>query len=178
MKTGAPRPGSRKSPDYVVEIDTAAFSVEVKRPGSQAAIESKIAEAVHQTNEYASHPAVIALDLSDLWPVSTGVRDVAVTELQNKGVFRAATELARLQVVRRGSQAGYSRVGVLFCFAESFLWEAPAPHPVPKAAVMMYAEVFPDAYEGLIVDQARKLRQSLVSGFEETGGRVRLFRRL
>jgi len=37
----------------------------------------------------------------------------------------------------------------------------------------MYAEVFPGASAGLIVDQSRKLRRQLVSGFEELGGSIK-----
>ena len=47
-KTGAPKPGGRKTPDFVTEVDTLRYSVEVKRPGSVNTVQDKVAEAVRQ----------------------------------------------------------------------------------------------------------------------------------
>ena len=90
-----------------------------------------------------------------------------------QGAFQTAYTAAREYIIRRSGDEGYSRVALLFCFAESFLWTMPDPDPVPHSAVMFYAEVFPEASAGLIVDQSRKLRKQIFTGFEELGGRVK-----
>ena len=172
-KTGAPKPGGRKTPDFVTEVDTLRYSVEVKRPGSVNTVQDKVAEAVRQIRGYKPYPGLVALDFSDLLPDVFGIRYVPTAESRNQQAFRAAYNLAREYVIRHSSEAGYSRVALLICFAESFLWTIPNPYPVPHSAFMLYAEVFLRASEGLIVDQSRKLRVNIVRGFKEMGGHIR-----
>jgi hypothetical protein len=172
-KTGAPRPGKGKTPDFVADVDTASYSVEVKRPASAAAVESKVSEAVLQLRAYKDYPGVVALDFSDLLPNPFGIRDMAAAQATYQGPFRTAYTVARDYVIARAAKPGYSRLAVLMCFAESFLWTLPNPHPLPHAALMLYAEVFPDAYAGLVADQSQILRKRIFTGFQELGGRIR-----
>ncbi len=172
VRVGAPRPGKGKTPDYVADVDTVSYSTEVKRPGSGGAVERAVADAVRQVRAYKAYPSVVALDLSDLSSSPSVVRNVALADAQYQGTFRTAYTTARDYLVRRQADNGYNRVAVLFCFAESFLWALPQKSPIPHSAMMMYVEVFPEASAGLIVDQSRKLRSQIVTGFENLGGRV------
>jgi len=173
VRIGAPRPGKGKTPDYVAEVDTVSYSTEVKRPGSASAVEKAVADAVRQAREYKAYPSVVALDLSDLSSSPSVIRDVQAAEAQYEGTFRAAYTTARDYLLRRRADDGYGRVALLYCFAESFLWAVPKASPIPHSAMMMYIEVFPEASAGIIVDQSRKLRRQIASGFEDLGGRVR-----
>ena len=172
VKTGAPSPGATKTPDFVVEVDTVSFSVEVKRPGSAHAVEDKVGEAVSQIRDYRHYPGLLALDLSHVLPDMYGIKDLAEAGLRNRLAFKAAYEQARAYLVRHRSEEGYSRVALLACIAESFLWTHPDPHPIPHSGFRFYVEVFRKASEGLIVDQSRKLRDRTMEGFKELGGHL------
>ncbi len=173
IRIGAPRTAAGTTPDFVVEVDAYSYSVEVKRPASLNAVERVIADAVRQMREYKAYPQVIAVDLSDLISSTKVIRDIEKAQATYEGAFRVAYTKARDYVVRRQKDDGYSRVAVLFCFAESFLWALPKKQPIPHAAEMIYVEVFPAASAGLIVDQSRKLRKRIMVGFEELGGRIK-----
>jgi len=171
-RAGTPRLGKGKTVDFVVDVDTVSYSVEVKRPASADAVEERVAEAVRQIREYRNYPGGIALDYSDLLPAPFGIRDMAAARVLYEGPFAAASTAAHEYLVDHSSAPGYGRIAVLFCFAESFLWTVPNPHTLPHAALMFWSNVFPRASEGLIVEQSEKLGQRIYNGFEEFGGRV------
>ncbi|MGH2670474.1 MAG: hypothetical protein ACRDH5_15400, partial [bacterium] len=95
VRIGAPRPGGKKTPDFVVEVDAYSYSVEVKRPGSASAVERLIADAVRQMRAYKAYPGVIALDLSDLVSSPSVIRDVRAAEARYEAVFRRAYTTGR-----------------------------------------------------------------------------------
>jgi len=175
---GAPAPSKGKTPDYVAEVDTLPFSVEVKRPESVLSVEDAVAKAVKQARKYKAYPAQVALDLSDLLPATYGVADVRLGGAQNQAAFRAAYGVASSHVTRHLKDPNYARVAGLFCFAESFLWTVPNPQTLPFSTVLVYGEVFHSASAGLIVDQSRRLRERIVQGFTEVGGVPRWSRRV
>jgi len=172
-RTGAPRPGKGKTPDFVATVDTANYSVEVKRLESVDSIKAGVDEAAEQIWEYKPYPGDIIFDFSDLLPAPFGVKDMATPQATFWGPFRAAYAVAHDYLDARACDPKHARIAVLCCFAESFLWTVPNPHPLPHAALMYYGEVFPRAYGGLVVEQSDKLQARIWAGFQELGGRVR-----
>jgi hypothetical protein len=172
---GAPRQRQERTPDFVADVETIAFSVEVQRPGSAAAVKAHVEEAVGQIRDYyRGYPGLVALDFSDVLPAAFGINDMASAEAAYQGPFEAACTTAHNYLVGRAAanDPGYRRIGVLFCFAESFLWTVPNPHPLPHAALMFWWKVFPGASQGIIVEKSAKLGDMLYDGFQEFGGRV------
>jgi len=172
-RPGAPRQRTGKTPDFVADVDTVNYSVEVKRPESAEAVEKKVRDAVGQIRDYhRKYPGVVALDLSDLLPAPFGIRDMLGAQGAYQGPFETACTMAQNYLVGRTADPGYGRIAVLFCFAEFFLWTVPNPHPLPHAALMFYWRVFPGASAGLIVEKSDKLGELIFTGFQEFGGRV------
>lgn len=168
LKPAAPQLEDGQTPDYVVVVDTLPFGVEIKRPASKDQVLKRVDQAIDQITAFGSEAGLIVVDLSDclLGPTS----QTAVTRSDVQPTFRAAyTDIS--EHVAKSERAGSNRIANLFVFANLFAWERRAT-PVPAPLFLMYSEVFPLARAGLIVKQARRLREQIDQGFKVFGGEV------
>lgn len=182
MAVGGLRPrvaalGEKTTPDYVIHVGSLPFGIEIKRPASAAQILARVDRAVEQLEAYRSRYGVIVLDVSDCLPrfVSAQSPDEALGRGQGK--FRTLHRDISDYITKRGGEPGFSRVAVLFVFANLFIWRR-TQTPIPMGAFSSYAEVFPKACSGLIVNESRTVRKQLMRGLEVFGAHIQHLERV
>ena len=184
VSPGVPPLQDRSTPDYVVEVDTLRCAVEVKRPQSLHSAPDAMDRAASQLRNYRwpgvpnyRMPGFIALDVTD----ALFTPDMAVRYIEHPGLLHAvlrprfnafATQLEhRVETYNRSDK--YDKIIGLAVFARLHFWEVDDPNQ-PKGSYLFSVTKFDKACNGLVVDQATKLRRIVMSGASEVaGGEVR-----
>jgi hypothetical protein len=164
LKPGAPRTGGGVTPDYVTQVGTLSFAVEIKRPESLAGLKAKIDEAIGQLAAIDTAGGVLVIDVSDcmsLDSLSPSAEAAATPD------FQAIRNSVR-QAVISSTRPGRNKISNLFVFANLFGWR-PGPPPCPHPIFLTYQEVLHSARAGLIVDASRDVRRRIGRGFHEFG---------
>lgn len=164
LQPGAPATDGGATPDYVVQVGTLSFAVEIKRPESLSGVRTKIDEAIDQVAALHTAGGALIIDISDCMSLDS-VSDVG--EELAKADFRALCSAIRDAVVR-STRLGANKISNLFVFANLFGWR-PGPPPHPHPVFLTYHEVVHSARAGLIVEASRDVRRRIADGFERFG---------
>lgn len=178
LRPGVPRPGRTRSPDFVVEVDSLPISVEVKRPGTAAAVTGKVEEAVSQLRDYErglSHAVIV--DVSDCLSPSGVIATNPRFELDLEDSFRKTSARAADYISARFGDPGFDRVLLLVALADRFLCDV-SEEVRTRAVRLIYMQLYRRANAGLVVDQGKHLANAVVRGGEAMGMTVREQRRV
>jgi hypothetical protein len=168
LKPGAPVPGQGQTPDYVVNVDSLRFGVEIKRPESQDRVLKHVDKAIDQINALGTEGGVIVIDLSDCL-LTAGERTWLVHD-DVRPAFRDVYTVVSDHIAS-SERSGADIISNLFIFTNLFAWRRVSP-PVPAPLFLMYSEVFRDARTGLIVEYSRRLRDQIDRGYEAFEGEI------
>jgi hypothetical protein len=184
VSPGVPPLQDKPTPDYVVEVDTLRCAVEVKRPESLHSAPHAMDRAASQLRDYRwpgipdyRMPGFIALDLTD----ALFTPDMAVRYMEHPGLLHAvlrprfnafSTQLEhRVETYRRSDK--YAKIIGLTVFARLHFWEVDEPNQ-PKGSYLFSVTRFDKACNGLVVEQATKLRRIVMAGAADVaGGEIR-----
>lgn len=171
----APPPGKRHV-DFRVFVDTAEFSVEVKRPEKLESAMRAMDKAARQIRD-ARRPGIIALDLGavlDLGRLVTGAMHhrQLLGDLVGPLFRRASNLLADYPASVTGSDR-YARVAGLSCFARVFGWQASRPG-VLQGRIFAHSTRFNGGFEGLVIEQTDRVLRSIESGILTMGAGPRI----
>src|SRR5450759_1447560 len=72
LTPGAPRTDRGVTPDYVAQVGTLSFAVEIKRPESLAGLRTKIDEAIDQVDALDTSGGALVIDVSDCMSLDSG----------------------------------------------------------------------------------------------------------
>jgi hypothetical protein len=161
----APDTSGGPSPDYVVSVDTLPIGVEVKRPMRIANLTAAVDEAARQLTGFGSRHWAVHVDLSD------AVRHELLDGL-HQGL---RPDLGRLFAIASDEVSDHIfaardrfRFMVGYMSARVFAWDlTDEPRFIPFASFRI--EAYPEACGGLVVTQARRLRDAIRRGGEERG---------
>lgn len=163
-----------KSPDLVVRAKGLDVSLEVKRPGSVAYLETTMKSGLEQCTAFGCRYNSLILDLSDVVTPSSATAAIDSSALDGL-TQQFETLAAKASEIATTNKSGepFDTLLYLGVSAEAFAWKREGTGlTLPAARFFSYHEVFPSAAAGLIVDQARALREGIVEGMRELGARV------
>lgn len=161
-----PLPADTQTPDYVVDVDTAHYSIEVKRPTHSGRVQDSADDAASQLSAYGDQVQALYLDVTDC--IGT-LQDESTVDNAVDSLNRQVREIDDLLSAHVASSAQrYRRLGLTWVAAHPILWE-PGDTPRPRLLQASLTTVNLRAYAGLVVDQSRRLMQVLEGGFRALG---------
>lgn len=162
----------RPNPDFQVAVDTLECAIEVKRPESEHSAQGAMDKAAGQLRDFGK-PGLIAMDLTD----ALFTPSMAVDFMDDPGLLNAVVNprFARLTTRLENRPPKYKLsdkyariIGTAF-FARFHFWEKP-DLTQPKGRYLLSLTTYSHACNGLVVNQAEKLKRIIFAGAGEVAG--------
>jgi hypothetical protein len=157
--------------DFVIEVDTLQYAVEVKRPETLRSVTGAMDRAAGQTRDFGL-PGVLVIDLSDCFGASqlttaaldhhTGLREMLSPH------FRAQVNQFAPRVLYYKHSDKYKRVAATVFFIRLVGWRR-ADMRQPESVVLFNTTGYPMACGGLIDHHTDRLRGMIRRGCESLG---------
>lgn len=166
-EVSVPIPGRSRSPDYIFQVDTAEFALEVKRPSGLKRIDKTLEGAIEQIEAFRNSIHAIFLDVTDCitWASdSPSTRDEATTTLSE--VVRQADIIVGHAVSSHPEK--FQRLAVLCVSAAPILWLSGSP-TAPALFQSTIFTVYEKACSGLVLDHSRRCVDALLAGYRVLG---------
>jgi hypothetical protein len=172
LRPAAVQASAGQALDYVVEMWGLPIALEVKRPEALGGIHSNVSSGLRQCRGIAPLYA-LALDLTDCVGLPSAIFQGSGAQAleEAKRRFREANEQASDYIHGRKGDADFDRCGVLWTFAGATFWPSDEPRR-PVSKLMVAGTAFHHAASGLLLDQSRRLSESILGGFRELGASI------
>jgi hypothetical protein len=133
---------------------------------------ANVKDGLKQCRDFAQLCA-LALDLTDCVGLPAAIFQGSSAEAIEEATrrFREGYSRASDYIHRRKADRGFARCGVLWAFAGATFWPSEEPRR-PLSKLLIYGEAFHHAASGLLVEQSRRLRDSIRDGFSALGASI------
>jgi hypothetical protein len=168
-----PKRESAVTPDYIMEVDQIPLAVEVKRPESLQSAPDTMDHAADQLRK-SGKPGLIAMDLTDalmltpnmpvLWMDQPGLLHAVIS-----GQFGMHSDRLENRARKYRRSDKYSHVISLSLFMRLHFWERPDLSQ-PKASYLFSTVTLENAYNGILLDTARRVNRIVMRGASEVAG--------
>jgi hypothetical protein len=160
------------NPDFQVNVDTLECAIEVKRPESEHSATGAMDKAAGQLRVLGK-PGLIAMDLTDTLFTPT----MAVDFMDDPGLLNAVVNPRFAQLTTRlenrppkyNLSDKYARIIGTAFFARFHFWEKP-DLTQPKGRYLLSLTTYSHACNGLVINQAEKLKRIIFEGASHVAG--------